>query len=58
MMGLFRSSKQLDQEDNIIPVLQVGKLSLREVKGLLRCITARSTTKWQQLNGRGLRKCA
>ena len=26
MMGLLRSSKQLDQEDNIIPVLQVKEM--------------------------------
>ena len=39
MLGLFRSSKHLDQEDNIIPVLQVGKLSLREINGLLCCQT-------------------
>ena len=34
MWGLFKSSQQLDHVDNIIPILQVRKLRLREIKGL------------------------
>ena len=49
MMGLLRSSKQLDQEDNIIPVLQVGKLrGLGKVKWLTQTNTA---GKWMVATG-------